>query len=261
VRLLVKEKVMWIVCLQETKLLAFDSSIVTSLWGNSSFNFSFRPSEGASGGHLIMWDTKEVEVWSSVSRTHFLLIHGRFVQSNEEFYLVNVYALCGSRDKEALWVSLAAQLLLLRGKHVCVCGDFNTVRRPKERRSVRRAPMSNDHAAFNSFFEDTGLLDLPLFGRIFTWFKGDGTSMSRIDRFLLSEDWCFGWPNCVQTALLRGLSDHCPLVLSVDEANWGPRPTRMLKCWQDVPGYKQFVFDKWKSFQVDGWGVLFFAKN
>ena len=101
-RLLVGEKVLWIVCLQETKLSAFDSSIVSSLWGNPSFNISFRPSEGASGGLLIMWDTKEVEVWSSVSRTHFLLIHGRFVQSNEEFYLVNVYSPCGSRDKEAL---------------------------------------------------------------------------------------------------------------------------------------------------------------
>jgi len=128
VRLLVGEKAPWIVCLQETKLSAFDSSFVSSLWGNSSFNFSFRPSEGASGGLLIMWDTKEVEVWSSVSRTHFLLIHGRFVHSNEEFYLVNVYAPCGSRDKEALWGSLAAQLLLLRGKRVCVCGDFNAVR-------------------------------------------------------------------------------------------------------------------------------------
>jgi len=130
VRLLVKEKVMWIVCLQETKLSAFDSSIVTSFWGNSSFNFSFHPSEGASGGLLIMWDTKEVEVWSSVSRTHFLLIHGRFVQSNEEFYLVNVYAPCGSWDKEALSVSLAAQLLLLRGKRVCVCEDCDSFKSP-----------------------------------------------------------------------------------------------------------------------------------
>ena len=167
VRLLVGEKVPWIVCLQETKLSTFDSSFVSLLWGNSSFNFSFCPSEGASGGLLIMWDTKEVEVWSSVSRTHFLLIHGRFVHSSEEFYLVNVYAPCGSRDKEALWGSLATQLLL-RGKRVCVCRDFNAVRRPEERRLVRRAPMSNDHAAFNSFIEDTGLLDLPLFGRIFT---------------------------------------------------------------------------------------------
>jgi hypothetical protein len=46
------------------------------------------------------------------------------------------------------------------------------------------------------------------------------------------------------------LSNHFLLVLLVDEYNWGPRPSRMLKCWQDTPGYKQFVREKWKSFQV-----------
>lgn len=98
------------------------------------------------------------------------------------------------------------------------------------------------------------MFDLPLCGRNFTWFKGDGKSMSRIEQFLLSEDWCLVWPNCVQVALLRGLSDHCPLVLSVDEENWGPQPSRFLKCWSDTPGYKQFVRNLWNSFQVEGWG-------
>jgi hypothetical protein len=28
----------------------------------------------------------------------------------------------------------------------------------------------------------------------------------------------------------------------------------MLKCWRDIPGYHLFVRDKWKSFQVAGWG-------
>jgi len=28
----------------------------------------------------------------------------------------------------------------------------------------------------------------------------------------------------------------------------------MLKCWQDVPRYKQFVSDKWNSFHIEGWG-------
>lgn len=114
---------------------------------------------------------------------------------------------------------------------MCVCGDFNAVRNMDERRSVRGVHASNDHIAFNSFVEDNVLVDLPLFGRNFTWFKGDGCSMSRLDRFLLSEEWCLQWPNCIQTALLRGISDHCPLVLSVDEENWGPHPNRMLKCW------------------------------
>ncbi|MCI24727.1 endonuclease/exonuclease/phosphatase family protein, partial [Trifolium medium] len=54
--------------------------------------------------------------------------------------------------------------------------------------------------------------------------------------------------------MLRGLSDHCPLVLSANKEDWGPRPSRMLKCWKDIPGYKLFVRDKWNSLQVDGWG-------
>ncbi|MCI38654.1 cysteine-rich receptor-like protein kinase, partial [Trifolium medium] len=53
---------------------------------------------------------------------------------------------------------------------------------------------------------------------------------------------------------MRGLSDHCPLVLAASEEDWGPRPSRMLKCWKDVPGYNLFVKNKWNSFQVDGWG-------
>ncbi|PNY09246.1 cysteine-rich receptor-like protein kinase [Trifolium pratense] len=78
--------------------------------------------------------------------------------------------------------------------------------------------------------------------------------MSCLERFLLSEEWCLTWPNCKQVAKLRGLSDHCPLVLSAKEEDWGPRPSRMLKCWKDVPGYKVFVREKWNSFQMDGWG-------
>ncbi|GAU30310.1 hypothetical protein TSUD_211670 [Trifolium subterraneum] len=58
----------------------------------------------------------------------------------------------------------------------------------------------------------------------------------------------------VGVANLRGLSDHCSLVLSVNVDDWGPRPSRMLKCWRDVPGYSKFVKDKWSSLQVDGCG-------
>jgi len=27
----------------------------------------------------------------------------------------------------------------------------------------------------------------------------------------------------------------------------------MLKCWADIPGYDDFVKDRWQSFQVQGW--------
>jgi hypothetical protein len=51
-------------------------------------------------------------------------------------------------------------------------------------------------------------------------------------------------------ARLRGLSDHCALVLSECEEDCGPKPSRMLKCWRDILGYQLFVRGKWSSFQV-----------
>ncbi|MCH79554.1 cysteine-rich receptor-like protein kinase [Trifolium medium] len=253
VRDLVKEKNPWFLCLQETKLGVCDDFLCASLWGNSPHGYSFRPPVGASGGLLILWDVVEVEVWFSVSFNHVLMLHGRFVKSNETFYLFNVYAPCETNAKQALWGSLTGQLQLLSGQEICVCGDFNAVR-ADERLSVRHNVRNPDMIPFNQFIEDNCLVDIPLCGRQFTWYKGDGRSMSRLDRFLLSEDWCLTWPNSVQTAHLRGISDHCPLMLSVDEEDWGPRPLRMLKCWQDIPGYKQFVISKWNALQVEGWG-------
>jgi len=55
--------------------------------------------------------------------------------------------------------------------------------------------------------------------------------------------------------LIRGgLSDHVPLMLHVDDTNWGPRPLRLMKCWADFNGYVEFVRDKLNSFSLDGWG-------
>jgi len=86
--------------------------------------------------------------------------------------------------------------------------------------------------------EEHSLINLLLIGRSFTWYMGDGKSMSILDRFLLSDVWCVAWSNWIQMAQLRGLLDHYLLVLSVNEENWGPKPFRLLKCWVDVPGYK-----------------------
>ncbi|CAJ2641817.1 unnamed protein product [Trifolium pratense] len=238
----------------ETKLQICDVLLCSNLWGSTCHGFSYRPSVGASGGILTMWDSSEVEMWWTESREHVLWCHGRFIKSGEEFFVANIYAPCDDLVKQRLWESISERLHSLAGKSVCVCGDFNAVKHVDERRSVRGGHRSLDHVPFSRFIEENTLIDLPLIGRKFTWYKGDGFSMSRLDRFLLSEEWCLAWPNCRQVARLRGLSDHCPLVLSANEDDWGPRPSRMLKCWKDVPGYHSFVREKWNSLQVDGWG-------
>lgn len=51
-------------------------------------NFSFRASVGVSWDLLAILDSSEVEVWSSLSDDHVLIIHGRFVSSNEVMYFL-----------------------------------------------------------------------------------------------------------------------------------------------------------------------------
>ncbi|GAU20542.1 hypothetical protein TSUD_131000 [Trifolium subterraneum] len=236
-----------IICIQETKLQTCDDFLCATLWGNSPHAFSYRPSAGASGGLLTLWDSSEVEVWSTESREHVLWCHGRITKTGEVFYVANVYAPCDDGAKQVLWASLSTRIQSLDRQRVCVCGDFNAVKHVDERRSSRGKPSSLDHIPFNRFIEDNNLVDLPLSGRKFTWFKGDGLSMSRLDRFLLSEEWCLAWPNCKQMASLRGLSDHCSLVLSANEDDWGPRPLRMLKCLERYSGNLPSRVDSLKS--------------
>ncbi|GAU21183.1 hypothetical protein TSUD_11000 [Trifolium subterraneum] len=247
---IVKEKKPDILCIQESKMNCVDEGLGKALWGSPEVGFSFKPSAGASGGIITLWNSNTVEVVYSVSFEHVLIIHGLFKKDNKAFFVANVYAPCDGNGKQLLWDRLGARLLN-SDVSWCVCGDFNSIRSDEERKG--RGGVVN-FASFNSFIEDAALSDLPLCGRQFTWYRGDGVSMSRLDRFLLSEVWCQNWPNCFQLALPRGLSDHCPIVLSVDEENWGPKPFRMLRSWSDMPGYKEFVIEKWRSFNVSGWG-------
>ncbi|MCI48605.1 cytochrome P450 [Trifolium medium] len=72
------------------------------MWGNSPHAYSYRPSVGASGGLLTIWDSAEVEVCSSVSLEHVLWCHGRFIKSGEEFFVANVNAPCDHGAKQRL---------------------------------------------------------------------------------------------------------------------------------------------------------------
>jgi hypothetical protein len=84
-----------------------------------------------------MLDSSEVEVWDFTGGNNYLMIHGKFIKSNEEFYLFNVYAPCDMLANQALRDCLSTRLAVLGDKKVCICGVFNVVRNGEERRSVR----------------------------------------------------------------------------------------------------------------------------
>jgi hypothetical protein len=131
-----------------------------------------------------------------------------------------------------------------------ILGDFNVIRSTEERRINMAREQNEDFSQFNQYINGNFLIDLPLCCRNYTWYQGDGVSMSRLDKFLLSKFSCSSWQNCIQVDLPRCLFDHCPILITIEEEDWGPRRQRMLKGWTDLPRYKEFVKEKWFSYQV-----------
>ena len=93
-------------------------------------------------------------------------------------------------------------------------GDFNSIRYLAERFGIcQRGLGTNDIKEFNDWVDDLELVDAPWLGRNFTWFRPNGTSRSKLDRFLLSPEWLEKWPASTQSTLPRNFLDHCPVVL------------------------------------------------
>lgn len=75
----------------------------------------------------------------------------------------------------------------------CLVSDFNAVSKQEERKGRGNQSLGKEMEEFRAFATYMELLDLPLLGRKFTWYRPDGSAMSRIDRFLLLEKWISFW--------------------------------------------------------------------
>lgn len=106
---------------------------------------------------------------------------------------------------------------------------------------------------FKRFIEDMELIDPPLLGRKFVWYKIDGSAMSRLDRFLLSDEWIQQWEVEAQWVINRDVSDHCLITLKNGFQEWGPKPFLFSNCWLAHPGLKSVVVRCWQESNVQEW--------
>jgi hypothetical protein len=128
-----------------------------------SRGFSFRSSVSAFGGLLIIWNSDEAEVWSSFSDGHLLLIHGKFILTDEEFYLINLYGPCDVATQQLLlWERLIARIGNYVGRNLGFCGDFNVVCSLEERKGAGTFQRLAGYNAFNRLIDDTSLINLLL---------------------------------------------------------------------------------------------------
>ena len=115
-----------------------------------------------------------------------------------------------SSQKTSLWDRLAGLMNRMNGAW-CIFGDLNVVRRGEDR--MNSQVNVREMNEFNDFINITRLVEVPMGGRKHTRVSDDDMKFSKLDRFLLNEDFSNIWGNLSVVALDRKLSDHCPIVI------------------------------------------------
>ena len=255
IRRLIRKQNVDMICLQETKKEVIDKVVCQSLWGEAEVCWEMQPATHTAGGILCLWSERTFKLHSRVVGNGYILLTGEYLKEAQTVNIVAVYSPCDIQNKRILWDQIKQLKNTQSGDLWCVMGDFNSIRDSSERFGIcQREPKINSIQEFNEWIEDLEVVEAPWTGRSFTWFRPNGSSRSKIDRFLLSPEWLDTWPASIQSTLSRNFSDHCPIILRSTTIDWGPKPFRVLDCWLSDPSFKETVKNCWLSSQLPGWG-------
>ena len=165
VRAKIEESACSIFCLQETKREHFEHSYIKKFAPKRFDKFAFSPSQGASGGILVGWNSsifsgQVLEINNFVVTILFTARH-----NNEPWKLSSVYGPCDGEERQMFvdWLNE----LKIEEENWMIMGDFNFYRSLENRN--RAGGNINDIFIFNKVISNVGLQEIPLKGRKHTW--------------------------------------------------------------------------------------------
>lgn len=161
--------------------------MVKDLWANKWVRFTQLEAGGSRGGILMLWDER---IWKGeLSSLGAYSLTCKFTRKNQDFswFLTGIYAPNNIEEREEVWWEVGAVRGLFDGPWI-VCGDFNIVRFPSEKKNCSRT--TRVMTDLSDFIEDMGLQDSHLVGGNYTWRKRDRHDVAvSIDRILFSDEW------------------------------------------------------------------------
>jgi len=233
-----------IVCIQETKITELSRRIILSALGSDFSDFTFAPSIGASGGILIAW-RRHIGV-STAQRVDNHSVTVQFSPVNgQSWWLTCVYGPQGNDEKIQFLQELRDIRAACPGPWM-VARDFNLIYRDEDKNNANynRAMMGR----FRRFINDLALKEIPLHGRKYTWSNQQNSpTLVRLDRVLCSVDWEEKFPNCLLQSMASEDSDHCPLLLGLNDSKPGRPRFHFESFWTKLDGFQEAVSSAWTS--------------
>ncbi|PWA95558.1 RNA-directed DNA polymerase, eukaryota, Reverse transcriptase zinc-binding domain protein [Artemisia annua] len=216
--------------IQESKMTRLEVFRLKTMWGNYSFDFTCSLARGRSGGLISIWDPNlfvKESIWCDEA---FIIVKGRWKNSGGDCYMINIYGPHDPVAKVSLWNKIREFMQSHMGKYV-LFGDMNEVRNEHERHGSIFSRSEADF--FSSFINNVGLIELPMGGRLFTW-------MNKAD--VIEE-----LPDMRVTALDRLWSDHNPILLHCNKADFGPAPFKLCHSWILRECFNDFISLEWAN--------------
>lgn len=134
------------------------------------YSILLSPSEGLSGGLVILWNKMLLAVGSNWTSRYCMgaeLIHKR-PDGDEVFYIINIYNNHRLERKLVVWEEISRILDSKRGKCYGIMGDFNCI--TLEQDKINCSYRGKDMECFLHFIDANELMEVPLSGLSFTWF-------------------------------------------------------------------------------------------
>ncbi|GJX45734.1 RNA-directed DNA polymerase, eukaryota, reverse transcriptase zinc-binding domain protein [Tanacetum coccineum] len=195
-----------------------------SMWGNINFDYACSKARGRSGGLISMWDPNMFSKDTIWCDDHFIIVKGHWNNAVGDCFMINIYGPQESSAKSHFWNRIADFMNEHNGKFI-LFGDMNTVRHENERSGSLFSHIEADH--FNSFIDSTGLIDLPIGGRYFTWMNKAGTKLSKL-MIPISEGIIDDIPDIIITVIDRLCGRSFSYSPSLKKADLVPSPFKFI---------------------------------
>ncbi|KAL4349016.1 hypothetical protein GQ457_17G010280 [Hibiscus cannabinus] len=170
----------------------------------------FVPVEGLSGGLITVWDSTFFIAKKVVNQRRWIALIGSITHDKFKTVLLNIYAPNDISDRRELFVQISGFIESLKIP-VIVGGDFNCVLCNEERIGSLANLTAMRH--FSEFIQTNNLIDLPMVGRPYMWFKGGSMNLlvSLIDflyRWSSSNSFLI-WNSSIDQEAFRTITQWC----------------------------------------------------
>ncbi|XP_073291110.1 uncharacterized protein [Primulina huaijiensis] len=165
IRKIIRKEKPDIVVILETKKQLIDRRFVASMWKSRFVDWVCLPSNGRSGGILVLWDPRVVGVTDNLIGEFSVSIE---IEGSDQirWWFSAIYGPVHSRQRELFWEEIAG-LHSICGDKWCLGGDFNVVRNTGEK--LNSLSNTTSMSCFDKLIGELRLHDPPLLNAKFTW--------------------------------------------------------------------------------------------